>query len=84
VREELIDGSLYRTLRDRYRVALRWAEQELTASAADPAQAKTLEIAVGCPLIRMTRTTYSDGSAPVEFAVSLTRPEFPVHIRLDA
>jgi GntR family transcriptional regulator len=83
-REELVDGSLYRTLRERYGVQPRWAEQEISASAASPDEAKSLDVAVGCPLIRMTRTTYSDGPNPIEFATSLTRPEFPVRIRLDA
>ena len=84
VREDLLEGSLYRTLRERYGVQPRWAEQEITASAASPEEAKALNVAVGCPLISMKRTTYSDGPNPIEFASSLTRAEFPVRIRLDA
>ena len=83
-RDELIEGSLYRTLRERYGVHPRWAEQEISASAASPEEAKTLDVAVGCPLISMKRTTYSDAPNPIEFAASLTRLEFPVRIRLDA
>jgi GntR family transcriptional regulator len=81
--EELLGGSLYRTLADRFGIRLTWAEQEVSAAAADAEQASLLQVQPGTPLITITRLTHSDGTGPVEFARSWTRPEFPLFIRLE-
>lgn len=83
-REELVDGSLYRTLRQRYGLRLAWADQEVSASAATARQADALDVDEGSPLLVSTRLTHDDASAPVEFARSWTRPEFSVVIRLES
>lgn len=83
VREDLIDGSLYRTLSERYGVAIQWAEQEISAVLADEDQARALDVEVGAPLTFNRRLTYTN-SGPVEFAYGWTRTEFPLLIRLDA
>ncbi|MDQ1013674.1 GntR family transcriptional regulator [Streptomyces afghaniensis] len=80
--EELLGGSLYRTLADRFGIRLAWAEQEVSAAAADPEQATLLQVPPGTPLITITRLTHSDGTGPAEFARSWNRPEFPLLIRL--
>ncbi|WP_133916145.1 GntR family transcriptional regulator [Streptomyces sp. NBC_00582] len=81
--EELLGGSLYRTLADRFGIRLTWAEQEVSAAAASSEQAALLQVHPGAPLIAITRLTHSDGDGPVEFAQSWTRPEFPLFIRLE-
>lgn len=83
-REELRDGSLYQTLRDVHGVQMRWAEQEISAAAADERQSSWLAVPPGSPLVLITRTTYASSTEPVEFAHSWTRPEFPLFIRLEA
>lgn len=84
VREDLIGSSLYRTLAERFNVHLRWAEQEITASAATAEQAEWLSIKRGSPLIATTRIAYQDGGAPAEYSRGWTRPQFPLLVRLDA
>ncbi|MER8006847.1 GntR family transcriptional regulator [Streptomyces sp. NPDC094149] len=81
--EELLGGSLYRTLADRFGIRLSWAEQEVSAAAADAEQAALLQVPPGTPLIAITRLAHSDGAGPVEFAHSWSRPEFPLLIRLE-
>lgn len=83
-RERLLGGSLYRTLAERWDVRLRYADVEISAAAADEQQAEWLGVSVGSPLVSVNRRTYGDGSAPVEFARSWTRPEFPLVTRLEA
>jgi GntR family transcriptional regulator len=83
-RVDLVDGSLYQTLRDLHGVEVRWADQEISAAAADPQQAAWLDVPVGSPLMKITRTTHGPSSRPVEFAHSWTLPRFPLFIRLEA
>ncbi|MFF9098454.1 GntR family transcriptional regulator [Streptomyces sp. NPDC014776] len=81
--DELLDGSLYRTLVDRFGIRLTWAEQEVSAAAANAEQAALLQVPPGTPLIAITRLTHGDENGPVEFARSWSRPEFPLLIRLE-
>ncbi|AOS63398.1 GntR family transcriptional regulator [Actinoalloteichus hymeniacidonis] len=83
-REPLLGDSLYRTLQERCGLRLRWAEQEVSASAATAEQARILGVDEGSPLIASRRETYDDSSNPVEFVQSWARPEFPLSIRLEA
>jgi GntR family transcriptional regulator len=83
VREELVDGSLYRTLRERHGIAVRSAEQRITAVAASEELGGWLAVEVGAPLIHSTRWTRGDGSLLVEYARSWTRPELPLLVRLE-
>lgn len=83
-RERLTNGSLYQTLSGRYGVQLKWAEQEISAAAADEQQSSWLEVPLGFPLMFVIRTTYSSSGDPVEYARSWTRPEFPLVVRLEA
>jgi GntR family transcriptional regulator len=82
-REDLIEGSLYRTLAERHGIVVQWAEQEISAVLADEQRAAALEVEVGAPLTANRRLTYT-ASGPIEFAEGWTRAEFPLLIRLDA
>jgi GntR family transcriptional regulator len=84
IREPLIDGSLYLTLRQRAGIEIRWAQQEMTAVVATPEQAAILNVGPGTPLIATTRRTYGENDDPVEFARSWTRTEYPILIHLVA
>lgn len=83
-REDLIEGSLYRTLVERYGIAVQWAEQEISAVLADKECAEALQVTIGSPLTANKRLTYATTPTPVELAYGWTRPEFPVLIRLEA
>lgn len=82
-RDELIEGSLYRTLAERHGIVVQWAEQEISAVLADEKRAAVLQVAVGDPLTANKRLTYAS-TGPIEFAYGWTRSEYPLLIRLDA
>jgi GntR family transcriptional regulator len=81
-REPLTEGSLYRTLEERFDVKLRRAEQRIAAVALAKAEAKLLDVAVGTPALRTERVTMSDQNVRVEFARSwaLSAYELTVHL----
>lgn len=83
-RLNLEHSSLYHELAERFGIQLRWAEQEITASAATDQQAEWLNVKAGTPLIATTRVAYQDSGPAVEFTNGWTRPEFPLLIRIDA
>jgi GntR family transcriptional regulator len=49
------------------------AEQEITATLAEPAVAMPLGIEVGAPLLKLTRLVFNDAGEPVEWLTSLYR-----------
>ena len=49
------------------------AEQEVTATLADPAIAAPLKIEVGAPLLKLTRLVFDDSNQPVEWLTSYYR-----------
>jgi GntR family transcriptional regulator len=83
-REELIGGSLYRTLSERYGVELGWANQTISATLATKQLAGLLEEKAGSPLLTIQRTTYSKRNLPIEFVKSWTRKGFPLAQRIEA
>ncbi|GAB3570801.1 transcriptional regulator NagR [Amycolatopsis endophytica] len=83
VREPLIEGSLYRTLTERYGVELQYADQALTAAILDAEQAGLLESEAGSPVLAGQRLTHS-ASGVVEFTYGWTLPGFPLLLRIDA
>lgn len=66
-------GSLYATLRDAYDVVLASAEDEIGTGLADPDDSARLGIAVGQPLLLITRTARSGTGVPLEFTRSRFR-----------
>ncbi|WP_103663147.1 GntR family transcriptional regulator [Microbacterium sp. CJ77] len=81
-REDLIDGSLYRTLRERAGVEVTWAEQFVRSVLATAEQAKLLHREIGCPLIDIRRVAFAADDTPVEVAHSVTIPELPLRMQL--
>jgi GntR family transcriptional regulator len=82
--EDLLDGSLYRTLQERYGIELRNAEQEITAVAATHELAELLEVDAGAPLIAGLRLVLDRDGLPVEYAQSWSRPELRIVFHLEA
>ena len=81
-REDLIEGSLYRTLETRYDTRLRRADQRIRAVAASRELARLLDIAPRSPLLRSERITLSDRNTAIEFARSWARPDFELSVHL--
>jgi len=83
-RIDLVEGSLYRTLGEVFGIELDWAEQRVSAVAAEGEWARWLDVPDGSPLIEITRWTYGKQEKLIEFAKSWTRPTFPLVIRLES
>lgn len=83
-RDPLVDGSLYRTLTERYGVELRWADQSMTATVLGDSEASMLEVEPGGAVLCGVRTTYSNADRPVEHTYGWTLPDFPLLLRIEA
>ncbi|EGX59757.1 GntR family transcriptional regulator [Streptomyces zinciresistens K42] len=83
-REPLLDGSLYRTLTERFGVELRHADQSMAAALLTDEQAELLATAPGGAALEVRRTTYGSRGETVEFTTSWTLPAFPFLLRIDA
>ncbi len=70
--ETLERHGLYELLRRRG-VNMRVARQIIGARAATAAEGRVLDEGRGAPLLTMSRTTYDDGGAPVEYGVHVYR-----------
>lgn len=81
--ESLVNDSLYATLRERYGIQLRRADQRIGAEAAGDELAGLLELPLGAPLLRVERVTFDAGNVPVEFARSWTRPGFEIAMHIE-
>ncbi|MCC6792733.1 MAG: UTRA domain-containing protein, partial [Thermomicrobiales bacterium] len=82
-REELVGGSLYRTLEEKHDTRLRRAEQRIRAVAASRELARLLDIPVRSPLLRNERITLDDRNRRIEFAQSWARPDFELSVHLE-
>lgn len=82
-REELVHGSLYRTLEERYDLRLRRAEQRIWAVAATDEVARLLQVPKRSPVLRSERITMDERNTRVEFARSWARPDFELAVHLD-
>jgi GntR family transcriptional regulator len=70
--EDLIAGSLLRTLETRFGLKLKSATQRITATLADPYLAKLLDVRVGSPMLSIERAIYAGGASPIEFSQTLS------------
>jgi len=69
----LIDGSLYKTLEQGYKLVLGRAVQIVEAKPADDYEAKLLKIKIGQPVLMLQRLTYLAFGEPIEFVQSTYR-----------
>ncbi|MET7640894.1 GntR family transcriptional regulator [Streptomyces sp. NPDC005438] len=83
-REPLLNGSLYRTLSERYGVQLRYADQSMAAALLSAERAEPLGVEPGGAVLETCRTTYGATGEVVEFTRSWTLPAFPFLLRIDA
>lgn len=81
--EPLVEGSLYATLRGRYGIELRRADQRIAAEAATQEHAQLLEVPVRSPLLRVERLTFDGSNLPIELARSWTRPGFEIAMHIE-
>ena len=66
-----IPNTLYDLFQKSFGVTVSWAEEQVTAVAASPSDAKALGIDIGRPLLRIDRLMYALADQPVEWRVSL-------------
>jgi len=82
-RDGLIDGSLYKTLKERADLEVSTAEQAVTASAADARLAALLQVPEGSPVMSIRRVSSAANGSPIEVAESHTVPSLPLIVRLE-
>lgn len=73
VEQGLIDGSLYKTLEERYGLRLGWALQTIEAKPADEYEAKVFGVEVSQPVLKLERLTYLQNGQPIEYVRSTYR-----------
>lgn len=66
-------GSLYRTLREVYDIAIAAAEDSVETALASPRQAQLLHCDTGLPMLLVCRTAWDGTGRPVEFTRSVFR-----------
>ncbi len=65
--------SLYKVLRDSYRIHLTYAHQTIEASIAEAEELEVLEADACTPILRITRVTHNEHDRAIEFVRSLYR-----------
>jgi GntR family transcriptional regulator len=73
VEQGLVDGSLYKTLEERYGLRLGRALQTIEAKPADEYEAKMLKVKIGQPVLTLERLTYLPDGQPIEYVRSTYR-----------
>lgn len=82
-RHDFSKDSLYSVLRGVYDLRLSSATQTIEARAATTYESAVMEIAVGQPILGITRVTYDDYQRPVEYVVSAYRGDrYTFHVSL--
>jgi GntR family transcriptional regulator len=71
VNDDLSQGSLYRLLRDRYKLVIARGERSLEAVAAGQWEARLLDIALGSPLLRLDSVAYLPDGRAFEYSQAL-------------
>ena len=69
----LVDGSLYKTLEERYGLRLGRAVQTIEAKPADEYEEKMLKVKIGQPVLGLERLTYLQNGQPIEYVCSTYR-----------
>lgn len=70
-----LGGSMYELIEDKYGVAIADAEEIVEVVHATDEEAALLSVAVGDPLVSITRTTYDTEGVPFEFSHDLFRAD---------
>lgn len=73
--EQPLGGSLYELIEHDYGVAIADAEEIVEVVHATDEEAALLTVAVGDPLVSITRTTYDTAGTPIEFSHDLFRSD---------
>jgi GntR family transcriptional regulator len=71
--EDFVSGSLYRRLRERYRVDATDAVQTTEPTVTDASEARLLGVPPYSPALLFERTTRDDGNRVIEFTRSVYR-----------
>jgi GntR family transcriptional regulator len=78
--EPAIPNTLYDHFQKSYGVTVARGSERLTATAADPRQARRLGVAAGAPLLRLDRVMYELRQQPVEWRVSYCRTDAATYL----
>lgn len=70
-----LTGSLYSVLQQQYNITVSYADQTLEAGLANQKLAEHLCVAVGSPVLNITRSTYSTNGVPFEYVLSVYRSD---------
>lgn len=82
-RDGLVDGSLYKTMKERADLEVSTAEQVVSAAAADVALAALLQVPEGSPVMSIRRVSLAANGNPIEVAQSYTVSSLPLIVRLE-
>jgi GntR family transcriptional regulator len=74
-RPALERGSLFSTLEHDYGIQLSYADEEVDATAADPATAKLLQVPAGQSLLRIRQVLYSTKGRATIYVLGLYRSD---------
>jgi GntR family transcriptional regulator len=72
---DLVAGSLYQTLRERYGLAIGTSEDTISLSRATPDEAELLEIEADAPVLLLRSVVADTTGRPVEYLVSVNHPD---------
>ena len=70
---QLVGGSIYRTIEERFRLAIGRGEQLIQAVLEWAGELRGLGLPSGVPVLKITRVTYLQDGRPIEFAVAWYR-----------
>jgi GntR family transcriptional regulator len=79
--EDLVNGSIYRVIEEKYHLRIGYARQKLKPAVATEVEARLLEIAPGSPLLVVEGVACLVDNTPVEYARLIYRGdryEFPI------
>jgi GntR family transcriptional regulator len=79
----LVDGSLYKTMKQRADLEVKSAEQAVSAASADAELAALLHVPEGSPVMSIRRVSFAASGDPIEVAQSHTVPSLPMIVRLE-
>ncbi len=71
--KKLIEGSIFRTLEDIYKIRIGKSKIAIEAIAARPKEAHFLNVKTGAPVLEVKRVTYTEDGVPIEYSQSFFR-----------